>query len=68
MRSELLTAVTIELTRFLDITLRSVVDKCQSFGGRYSISSYEEEGRIVRLSKILVSISHDIYGMMSHRS
>jgi len=58
--------VTIELTRFLDIMLRSAVGKYHSFGGTYSIFSYEEEVRIVRLSKIMVLIYHNIYGMMSH--
>jgi len=59
--------VTTELTTFLDITLCNAVGKYQRSGGTYSIFSYEEEGRIVRLSKILVLTYHNIYGMMSHR-
>jgi len=65
-RFELLTAVTIEVTRFLDITLRSAVGKYRSFGGTYYIFSYEQEGRILRLSKILLLIYHNIYDMISH--
>jgi hypothetical protein len=66
-RFELLTAVTRELKRFFDIKLRSAVGKYQGFGGTYSIFSYGDEGRIVSLSKILVLLYHNIYGMMSYR-